>query len=165
MSPPLTLVPATLPGVVRRGTPLATVEPVFVGGVACAAGMQCTTGGPTDSAGRVRAICAFGSISLPVACLAVDLTDSTGRAHGLRAILLSEGYPDSLCEECTFREIGDGWAIYRGGDWLCGWLLDYGLFDGIGRDDDRRLPDGSLWRRAEALARVLLHVLAAGGAQ
>ena len=159
MSPPLTLVPATLPGVVRRGTPLATVEPVFVGGVACAAGMQCTTGGPTDSAGRVRAICAFGSISLPVACLAVDLTDSTGRAHGVWALAAHAGFPAP--EQARWHDDGDGdWLLWCDADTHVTYCAE-------------PVAPNSAWvhvpalagvtDRAEALARVLLHVL--GGVQ
>ena len=158
MTPPLTQVPATLPGLVRRCTPLIYLGRLPASALGPPDGLDVPIGFhfPEEPGSPL-------SEPAPVESLTVDLTDSTGRAHGLRAILISEGYPDSLCEECTFREIGDGWAVYHGGDWLCGWLLDYGLFDGISRDDETRLPDGSLWRRAEALAPVLLHVL--GGAQ
>lgn len=160
MTPPLTQVPATLPGVVRRGTSLVAIDAADVPGHL--RGRRFTPHS-VDEWGIAWFSCLDGSSEgAPLSWFAVDLADVTGRAHGLRAILISEGYPEPLHEECTFREVGDGWAIYRGGDWLCGWLLDYGLFDGISRDDDRCLPDGSLWRRAEALARVLLHVL--GGA-
>ena len=42
---------------------------------------------------------------------------------------------------------------------------DIPTLDGLDPNDPTLLPDGSRWVDAEALARVLLHVLAAGGAQ
>ena len=157
MTPPLTPIPATLPGVVRRCTPLVTVEPVFVGCVACAAGMQCTTGAAADSAGRVRAICAFGSISLPIACLALDLTDATGRAHGAGALL---GAPVATW---TCDRTGEGsWTPSTGADYRCYPRDFYPFLSDLDPYTGYLLPDGSRWVDAEALARVLLHVL--GGA-
>ena len=172
MTPPLTPVPATLPGLVRRGTPLFTVEPVFVGGTACAAGMQCTTGAAADSAGRVRAICAFGSISLPIACLAVDLTDATGRDHGLRALAahhnrsapgvwwlpLDDGRWSLRCEP------RGGFVTFRapGAPELSKSRPEVPSLADLDPNDPTLLADGSRWVDAEALARVLLHVL--GGA-
>jgi hypothetical protein len=156
----LTPVPATLPGVVRRCTPLVTVEPVFVGCVACAAGMQCTTGAAADSAGRVRAICAFGSISLPIACLAVDLTDATGRAHGVWALAAHAGLPDPEQAQWFGGRVGE-WLLWCNEDIHVTYSAEPFGYDWPGWVQVPALA--GVTDRAEALARVLVHVL--GGAQ
>ena len=91
----------------------------------------------------------------------IDLDHHTGRVHALQGVLSNEGYPDDLHRECTFRAIGDGWAIYRRGEYLTGWWRDDAALnlDALDLADDTRLPDGSRVVDRDALAIVALHTL------
>jgi hypothetical protein len=91
----------------------------------------------------------------------IDLDHHTGRVHTLEGVLRNEGYPDDLHRECTFRAIGDGWAIYRRGEYLTGWWREDASLklDSLDLADDARLPDGSRAVDAHALAIVALTVL------
>ena len=162
-------VPATLPGVLRRGTP---VSPTHVGAWHYPTS---TDSNPQINSMRADSVVrrpphpAYDSVYLcdwgntPIAHCLVDLEDATGRAHVAWAIAAALG-------ECQWAplvrwEHPDGRAQ--------AWTMQYGAnvcrfwYAGTGRGpchdldwhDDTRLADGS--RRVDALAlrAVALHVL------
>ena len=147
-------VPATLPGVVRRGTPVWAWDE--------------ETPWTVLAEGNGKAVCApCAGLGIPSCInrgnLQVDLTDATGRAHVSWAIAAAIG-------ECQWAplvrwEHPDGraqaWTIPYGANVCRFWYADTGRGPCIGLDwhDDTRLSDGS--RRVDALAlrAVALHVL------
>lgn len=91
---------------------------------------------------------------IPGALLALDLTDATGRAHAVwwwRVTL----HPDLQWR--ANPEWGGGYSLEGLRQFASdGQYRD--LLADLNPDDDRRLPDGSRWVDAVALARVCRHV-------
>jgi hypothetical protein len=152
-------VPATLPGVLRVGTPLLWC------------GEPCLYLRPTGD--PIYGDSVVVSIEHTIARLvvlpecAVNLTDATGRAHVAWAVAAALGAP--FPTQATFM------ASVTGGppDWVCEWPETHiedsmgckawaPAFVGHNINDDTRLPDGSRWVDAEALRLVALHVLGGG---
>lgn len=100
---------------------------------------------------------------LPLANLALDLTDATGRAHAAwwlegqaprwRTMMAGRLGGEMLrlleCVE-THKFLGSDEREARGRVRL--------VLNGLDPNDPRHLPDGSRWVDAEALRRVVLHV-------
>ena len=163
MSPPLTPVPATLPGVVRRCTPLVSARLHDVRAVALSA---------PGADGYVQTD--SGDRRLALWC--IDLTDATGRAHGAGALLGlpaalwvhagggssrwdAVAYVGAYMTHAAFGSVGNALREMR---LRAPDPQDIPTLDGLDPNDPTLLPDGSRWVDAEALARVLVHVL--GGA-
>jgi hypothetical protein len=83
-------------------------------------------------------------VRVPLADLALDLTDATGRVHA--AWWAQENTPH-----------GQVWQMH---DPVCRFYVPHGFHGCVDLDpnDPRTLPDGSRWVDAEALRRVVLHV-------
>jgi len=152
-------VPATLPGVVRVGTPLAgscvavsAVHEDDAGVLYCMVARD-----PMESHGAIN--------PEPLCDLHVDLTDATGRAHVAWAVAAALGVNPSRCSP---RWIGTtprpGWAIDGGENYVYRrYYRSFDAFNGkLDPHDNTRLPDGSRWVDAEALRLVALHVLGGG---
>lgn len=168
------VVPAILPGVVRRGTPVWawdedtpwTVLAVEDDGAMCA---------PCAGLGLAALI--------DVGNLQVDLTDATGRAHlawtltnahgvsfhldadGFRRWSLHGGEQPRSAEDWAWEGIGPEARRMRIGNNISTYgydAIDLPALDSLNPDDDTRLPDGSRWVDAEALRRVAMHVLGGG---
>jgi len=167
-----TPVPATLPNVVRRGTPVLWTDP--------------ETGHPLY--GTVVYLSCFDESAPVTVCiggvrlvrvqresLTIDMTDATGRAHvawalggvgaswhldceGYRRWCLHGGEEPRRGASQAWEGIGAEQRAMRG-DSVDLDATDVPTLDSLDPDDDTRLPDGSRWVDAEALARVALHVL------
>jgi hypothetical protein len=142
-------VPATLPGVVRRGTPVWAWDE--------------DTPWAVLAVGNGEAVCApCAGLGIPslidIGNLQVDLTDATGRTHVSWAI--GGDVSDSRLHPTT------------DGGWLVAGRLYYPVaypigctvptLRGIDRKDDTRLPDGSYLVDVLALKVIALHVLGGG---
>lgn len=162
---PTTPVPATLPNVVRRGTPLrwhgadyTALGPVSEGGYVWVGSCDRDAGG-----------------TIPASACTIDLTDATGRAHvawslggvgaswhldceGYRRWCLHGGEEPRRGASQAWEGIGAEQRAMRG-DSVDLDATDVPTLDSLDPDDDTRLPDGSRWVDSEALARVALHVL------
>ncbi len=169
MTRALTPVPATLPGVVRRGTPVTlTGEDV----VRTLRGRACTVHAVHEGMASVVVDGVDVVVIADLSALTVDLTDATGRDHGLRALAahscraapgvwwlpLDDGRWSLRCEPRR------GFVTFRapGAPELSESRPEVPSLADIDPNDPTLLPDGSRWVDAEALARVLVHVL--GGA-
>lgn len=164
-----------LPSVVRNCTPLfITTESyrqrlfnVGVNGAALAVK-------EIDNQPHARfAAFACSPVWVPLDCLAVDLTDATGRAHlswALSPCVWASGVDTSAsmrlgAAQLTSDDTLIPWprlvsANRRHGDG--GSLQWVACVKHLNPGDDTRLPDGSRWVDAEAMRLVALHVL--GGA-
>jgi hypothetical protein len=170
-------VPATLPGVVRRGTPIIATAPITEeGDTISVAGTKGTiTSTKRWGTGDCDARCVSmldidengwedgpDNASARLDQLAVDLTDATGRAHLLRAVAVLVGsvYPDTA----TFY-----WHRSRSGlgQWILScpcradipslrWDDQTGIMRGIDPEDETELPDGTLYTWALALRAMAL---------
>jgi len=166
-------VPATLPGVVRPGTPVVLLRTITLGSFweASPGAFGVTAWNEPDET-LPRWWCAWvpcehteseALVPVGLSDIAVDLTDATGRAHVAWAIAAALG-------ECQWAplvrwEHPDGRAQ--------AWTMQYGAnvcrfwYAGTGRGpchdldwhDDTRLPDGSRHVDALALRAVAMHVL------
>ncbi len=169
--------PGTIPGLLRRGSPV-TLRPRVYGDVTLMHGGQ---GVVHDAARGVAVVDTFGGSTRVVRYgredLALDLTDPTGRAHAAWWLANQPGNESVVSR----RRESPRWTCCPGasndpGDRL--WhLTSYGCapyrdaFEGehdprvvvpalaaLNPDDPRLLPDGSRWVDAEALRLVCLHV-------
>jgi hypothetical protein len=110
---------------------------------------------------------------LPLAEVALDLTDATGRAHAAWWLAGQRGetnpveaawrfVPEQAAQEMSSIDGSHfGMIEYEPALWMCGasgWTADEGPLSDLDASDDRLLPDGSRWVDAEALRRVVLHV-------
>ena len=150
--------PATLPGVVRVGTPLAgscvavsAVHEDDAGFLYCMVARD-----PMESHGAIN--------PEPLCDLHINLTDATGRAHVAWAVAAAAKHWPSEPDYTTAT-----WRAYLGGivtavglssgHW---WPWTHHALAHLNPDDDTSLPDNSRWVDAEALRLVALHVLGGG---
>lgn len=167
-------VPATLPGVVRRGTPVRPTRDHAwhdARGYPCSAKADSVVRGAPCSGYPSVYLCDWGNT--PIANCLVDLTDATGRAHVAWAVaadrwvgpsdLTAAGRLGADCMEW------DGPSVpffrlhsadpRRGPVGRADWAP---LVAHLDPTDDTRLPDGSRLVDALALQAVALHVLGTG---
>ena len=153
--------PGTIPGLLRRGSPAFRLalgdasrqEAILVHAIA--ERPQLYGGDGSELCAEIRS---GPLVWWPTRCLALDLTDPTGRAHAAwfatgrtdvdTPSVTSPTYPDHTGTMCR-----DPGACLRG-DWSV-WTH---VVAHLNPDDDTRLPDGSRWVDAEALRLVCLHV-------
>ena len=119
---------------------------------------------------RGWATCVFGAEveAHPLTCIALDLNDSTGRAHATWW-LASMVMPQAVATIAWLWCMGDGrWSLRSGDDWVTfrapgspepSWRRpEVPTLAGLDPNDRRKLPDGS-WRvNVEALQLICLHV-------
>jgi hypothetical protein len=163
-------VPGDIFGLLRRGSPVV-FYPEDVRGI---------TIGLVSRSGTSRAEVAYlnrgnpAGAPLPLAEVALDLTDATGRAHAawwLASKMPTGQRPHHSPLETTSWVSGSfGWLLTNMREGHRGWRGSAGglsvgtmpqvlpaLAD-LDPNDVRLLPDGSRWVDAEALRRVVLHV-------
>jgi len=162
--------PATLPGVVRVGTPIRATMPdgeTLDGVVIRQRGDVWAVGVSANDLHHV-----FPSTTLRDNH-AVDLTDATGRAHvawALSSRVWSSGADVSASMRLGAELLSfDGPLVpwprlvsaspLHGDGGGTGWAA---CVEHLEPSDDTRLPDGSRWVDAEALRLVALHVLGGG---
>ena len=145
--------PGTIPGLLRRGSPVV-VDGGPVGGVVLDVYMP-----PEWTANEGRCLLDQGhSGDIALDLLALDLSDATGRAHA--AWRLAERHTGAV------NQIGALFEMTILGPLLIlgtpSWVSDvWGVScQGLDYRDPRTLTDGSRWVDAEALRLVCLHVMA-----
>lgn len=168
MSHDLTL-PGTIPGLLRRCSPVAIMRD---GGKVSAFGVVVDQ--PSDRVTWVRVLRDHddeGPSPWDRDCVALDLTDATGRAHAawwLAGTFAGEMERQSALSVWRHREgAGRAWRLegaagserrflarYTG----CSFDVVVLTLSDLDPNDDTRLPDGSRRVDAEALRRVVLHV-------
>jgi len=151
MSHDLTL-PGTIPGLLRRCSPVAIVRN---DGSVSAFGV--VVDHPSDRVKWVRVLRDHddeGPSPWERECVALDLTDATGRTHAgwWWRITLHPDLPWRANPEWGGGYSLEGLTNYAGDGRYRDLLAD------LDPDDDTRLPDGSRRVDAEALRRVVLHV-------
>lgn len=160
--------PGDIPGPLRRGSPVIyQPRPRYQTSCLWRPGAEVVvlTTWRRGEAMWVDVADAGGTESHPVICVALDLTDATGRAHA--GLWLAH----TLCPEIP--EVV--WAGLGVSTWTSWDVPRFNLTtvtregrerrsvaqlgaDDLNPDDPRRLPDGSRWVDAEALRLVCLHV-------
>jgi len=160
---PLTL-PGTIPGLLRRGSPVILATRTYGGSVFldAARGVVCSDGGrvATETLGGSPVLVSTGAGDL-----ALDLSDPTGRAHAAWW-LAGRLYPNGerivsadVIPGVTIGPTGFGLAtcdVMDGQRWRESPAFE--CTEHLNPNDPRLLPDGSRWVDAEALRLVCLHV-------
>jgi len=169
------VLPGTIPGLLRRGSPVAwridgeTIEAAGVVLRVLSNGRSCAVAAHMDDSLLERD-------KLPLPHLDLDLTDATGRAHAAQWLALREVPqshhldPAAVSWSPAPAQASCGWAIHwlarapgsrtLTGSWWTGVHsspVPRDLLADLDRDDARCLPDGSRVVDAEALRRVVLH--------
>lgn len=176
---PTPTLPGDIPGLLRRGSPVIALI-----GRAKAATRALVFGHGVDHNGVLVGTSSDGVRWLPDDCLALDLSDATGRAHAAwwlarnapRAPMAASVYDDEaqrfapgvFRDDRRYALFGCLDGVPRGGGWLwdcvsappgiIGRLPPCHALANLDPNDPRLLPDGSRWVDAEALRRVCLHV-------
>lgn len=156
--------PGSIPGLLRRGSPVVTAEPLRIGGITVMPGSR----GVMSDLSLVSM--ALGEVRLENASMvALDLTDPTGRAHAAWWLMgLTHGHMLPVRRaRCSIYGVKTA-IILAGSPQDAGWGSDRILGHPVGTvvpaladldpDDPRLLPGGSRWVDAEALRLVCLHV-------
>jgi len=179
------VLPGDIPGLLRRGSPVALIAPfpTLEGTDGAYAAWTAERGGPPGcrravvlAVDGVRVQLAAGAVvmwALPDD-VALNLTDATGRAHA--AWWLARALGDTGPTSATWlfmsgrpavehRDINGAYIDLDDGKeagWLLStgreWLADREWLAVLDPEDPRLLPDGSRWVDAEALRLVVLHV-------
>ena len=149
MTAALTL-PGTIPGLLRRGSPVRHPLGARGADIPCVV-IACHTNDRTCVVGYPWPLNHEQADSWPLADLALDLTDATGRTHAAWWSLVNGG--PSITAWTAPPD-----AHARGMAGLLPLYESSRLLSDLDPTDPRLLPDGSRWVNAEALRRVVLHV-------
>lgn len=155
---PLTL-PGSLPGLLRRGSPVHVQDDNSV-----------TESAVSESYKSGHALCALaGPEILDTSRVQLDLTDVTGRFHAtlFLARLCEGGESARYHEDLRWSRYMHGWELDEPCGYLQKWTVDEVTEKGqlanpwladLDLEDLRELADGTLWVDAEALRRTVLAV-------